>query len=159
MIFITTGTQFSFDRLLLLLDKWSIQNPRVKIIAQIGNSKLKFKYIETFDYLSPTTYKSLIEKATVIVGHAGTGTIITAKKNKIPAIIMAREFKLNEHRNEHQVSTVAQLNNIRGIYIANNETELFKLLDNSNNLNKPSDDISDKRIQLLNYLRSNIFDD
>ena len=156
MIFVTTGTQFSFDRLLSLLNKWSLQNREVKIVAQTGYSPLTFEFIETYPYLSPKDYKGYVKRAKVIVGHAGTGTIITAKENGIPAILMARQFELNEHRSEHQVSTVEPFNNIKGVYIVNDEQGLFQLLDNIDDLELPTNTVSNRE-QLIEFLKKQIF--
>ncbi|MCI2285469.1 hypothetical protein L3081_21325 [Colwellia sp. MSW7] len=69
MIFITTGTQFPFERLLKIMDEWAQENSETEVIAQVGLTEFKSKFIESYDYLTPVIYESYVKKANVLVGH------------------------------------------------------------------------------------------
>jgi UDP-N-acetylglucosamine transferase subunit ALG13 len=60
----------------------------------------------------------------VIVGHAGIGTLLGTGRLGKPLILMPRRASLGEHRNEHQLATVAAVQAREGIYVAMDEAEL-----------------------------------
>jgi UDP-N-acetylglucosamine transferase subunit ALG13 len=155
-LFVTTGTQFPFDRLLKLIEKWASQNVNKKVIAQTCSSKIEFKHIEAHEFLSPPRYKEVINGAKVIIGHAGMGTIITAHECRLPVIIMPRRLSFNEHRNDHQMATVAKFNRTKGVYVADDENSLFTLLDNVDNLEACNDQIPISRHKLIEFVKNEI---
>lgn len=154
-MFVTTGTQFPFERLIHEVDRWAGQQSNVEVTAQTANSSLAFSNIKTVKFLAPKEYASLTEEADVIVGHAGMGTIITGFEKRKPLILMARKFALGEHRNDHQQSTVEKFSDIEGVYIANDEQELLALLDRYQELIPANDSHSERRSALVNFI-SNI---
>lgn len=128
MIFITTGTQFSFERLLRIMDKWASTHPEEKLIAQTGKTNYFAEHIKVYEYLTPAQYIEIVKKASILVGHAGSGTMITACQHNIPVILMPRRFDLQEHRSEHQLGMAEEFSKREGVYIAYTESELFDLL-------------------------------
>ncbi|AOL93009.1 glycosyltransferase [Porphyrobacter sp. LM 6] len=65
-----------------------------------------------------------MERSRLIVSHAGIGTILTAARFAKPIVLIPRRAALEEHRNDHQLATVAQLATRPGILVARDETEL-----------------------------------
>ena len=53
VIFIVTGTQAPFDRLLLIIDKWAVNQDTYSIVAQMANSEMNFTNMTCYDYLEP----------------------------------------------------------------------------------------------------------
>lgn len=155
-IFVTTGTQFPFDRLVSQVDKWAEEKHDLEIVAQTAKSEISFNNIKTFDFLSPQEYSNYINKACLIIGHAGMGTIITGFEQKKPLILMARKFEYGEHRNDHQQSTVNKFVNTKGIYIANNEDELLSLLRNYKSLDYAEESNTENRKQLIRFLSNEV---
>lgn len=155
-IFVTTGTQLPFDRLLEAVDLWASTNKNVKVIAQACESEKVFSNIELIKMLGPKDYQALCSSVDVIVGHAGMGTIITAHENEIPIVIMPRRFDLGEHRNDHQMSTVKKFKDTEGVYIAQDLGELLKIL-NSKQLLPCKNVICESRKQLIGSLNKLIF--
>lgn len=153
MIFVTTGTQFPFDRLLKPIEKWSKANKTWRVVAQTCESNLNFTSIEAFDLLTPIEYSEYFSKATVVIAHAGVGTIISAYEFNKPVILMARLADLNEHRNDHQLSTIAKFRGVEGIYIAKDESELICLLEDIDSLVPPNSKLIENRVNLINYLK------
>jgi UDP-N-acetylglucosamine transferase subunit ALG13 len=127
MIFVTTGTQLPFPRLVSAMDDLA---PRLgeRIIAQIGPDPQPYPALEIIDHLLPARFESLIAEARVIVGHAGIGTIMAARRHGKPLILMARRHDLGEHRNDHQLATLAALEGRPGLYPANEPVDLERLL-------------------------------
>lgn len=129
MIFLTVGTQLPFDRLIKAMDEIApaLDQP---IFAQIGNGA----YIpKNFDYCRFCAQQEVFEtfqKAAGIVSHAGTGSMLTARRFNKPIILFPRRASLSEHRNDHQLATCRQLETASGITVAYDETELHAHLRN-----------------------------
>ena len=78
---------------------------------------------------SDKSCQSLV-KASLIISHAGMGTILSALQKDKPIIVFPRIAALGEHRNEHQLATARKLKEMRTISVAMNEKELTDLLIN-----------------------------
>lgn len=129
MILLSVGTQIPFDRLVIAVDKWACKRGRDDVRAQIGSSKYKPVALQPFGLIDPEAFLQLQREASVIVSHAGMGSIITALEMGKPIIIMARDHNMGEHRNAHQFATAARFMNTPGVYVAKDENELITYLD------------------------------
>lgn len=131
-IFVTTGTQLPFDRLLKIIDQWASENKAVSVIAQTCSTTENYEHLTVKSMLAPSEYKQIVCSSNLIIGHAGVGTIITAHENEIPIIIMPRKFELGEHRNDHQLATAKKFADTQGVYVAEDEEQLANYLNNYN---------------------------
>jgi UDP-N-acetylglucosamine transferase subunit ALG13 len=156
MIFVTTGTQLPFERLISAVQRWAKLNPKIKIFAQTCGTVIHTPHIQSKRLVSPSEYSALVKEATVMVAHAGIGTIVTAHEHNLPLIIMARKHELNEHRNNHQAATVKKFQNTIGIYIAGNDDELISLLDKHKNLIGCGENSPKSRTKLIDFIRNEI---
>jgi len=130
MIFITTGTQEPFDRLVKVADEIAALLPGVPFKVQAFISVYKASNIEIINFMSPVEFEDNLKKASLIISHAGMGTIISALVNQKPIIVMPRLLKYKEHRNEHQLATARKLDELQYIDVAYDEKELQeKVLD------------------------------
>ena len=127
MIFVVTGTQLPFDRLIRMLDEIAPQLDE-EIVAQVNGSGYLPRHINTIDLLPSDEFDRLFSSARLIVAHAGIGTIITAMQQQKPVIIFPRIAALGEHRNEHQLATAAKMKEAEWVYVANTKEELAELL-------------------------------
>ena len=130
VIFVVTGTQAPFDRLLSIIDRWAINQDRYSIVAQTANSEINFKNMTCYDYLEPDVFNEYFNNADVIIGHAGIGTIITALENEKKLVVFPRLVKYNEHRNDHQLHTAKGFEKLGFINVAYTEKDLFRYLNN-----------------------------
>ena len=130
VIFVVTGTQAPFDRLLSIIDNWAVNQDTYSVIAQTANSEINFKNMTCFDYLEPDVFNEYFNNADVIIGHAGMGTIIKALENKKKLLVFPRLVKYNEHRNDHQHHTAFGFEKLGLINVAYNEKDLFRYLNN-----------------------------
>ena len=105
VIYVTVGTQLPFDRLVRTVDAWAVRNKRDDLFAQIGKSSFEPSALSWSRFLSPGESLQMIRKASIIVSHAGIGTILTSLENRKPIIILPRRMALGEHRSDHQVAT------------------------------------------------------
>ncbi|WP_196861121.1 glycosyltransferase [Pedobacter sp. CAN_A7] len=124
MIFLITGTQAPFDRLVKCMDEIAPSLNGVEIIAQINQSKYKVKNMKSVAMLNPIDFNENFSRADLIVSHAGMGTIISALQNNKPVIILPRSAALGEHRNEHQLATAKILEKLKYIHVIYEEKEL-----------------------------------
>lgn len=127
MIFATVGTQLPFPRFIAALDR--IAGKRgLDIFAQTCDPAARVEHIRASAHLDPASFDKHIHEADRIVGHAGIGTILSARKHTKPLILYPRLASLGEHRNEHQLATVRSLVGRVGIYVAYTDEELEDLL-------------------------------
>lgn len=137
IIFVVTGTQEPFDRLVKILDEWAQSQTKYKIIGQLAKNLYKPKAIEAFGFIEPSKFTDIFQKAEIIIGHAGMGTIIKALENEKKLIIFPRLAKYKEHRNDHQLATAKSFNEIESIHVAFSEEELILFLNQIETLTTP----------------------
>lgn len=129
MIFVTVGTQLSFDRLVGAVDEWAGAAGGREVFAQIGPSALQPRHIEYSAFISPAECRARMRAAQVIVAHAGMGTILSALELGKPLIVVPRIAALGEHRNEHQMATAKRFAELGKVNVAFDTAELAEALD------------------------------
>lgn len=107
MIFVILGTQDKkFPRLLEAVQK-AIDKKKIskkeKIIVQAGSTKFESNDMQIIDYMPVEQFEEYIEKADIIICHAGVGTILTALEKGKKVIAAARLKEYGEHVNDHQL--------------------------------------------------------
>jgi len=129
MILVSVGTQLPFDRMVVAIDHWAAANPNIKVVAQIGPSQYSPKAMEYQDFYDHSVFREMQERCSLMVSHAGIGSMVSALELGKPIIILGRDHLRHEHRNGHQISTVERFGNLPGIYAARDEAHLLELLD------------------------------
>lgn len=127
MIFVTVGTQLPFDRLIELVDGLA-PSLEEEVFAQTGRGRYQPANSQWSALLEPKRFDELVTRASRIVSHAGIGTVLMAQKYRKPVILFPRRASLGEHRNDHQLATIAALRGRDGIYVAESDEELSRLL-------------------------------
>ena len=127
MIFVTIGTQISFDRLIEILDRIAPELDE-EIYAQALRGKYIPKHFKLVDFIEPDEFENVFAQARLIVAHAGMGTILSSLRKSKPLIIFPRIASLGEHRNDHQRATALMIKENNYAYVATNEKELRELL-------------------------------
>lgn len=127
-----------FDRLVKAIDQWAGEHARDDVYAQIGQSQYRPSHIEWTHFLSPEEFKNKYAAASVIVAHAGTGSIITALQLGKPILIMPRHASLRETRNDHQIATSEQFRRFDSVFVAWDEKDLREKMYNINELHAKS---------------------
>jgi len=127
VILVTVGTQLPFDRLVRAVDEIA---PRLSmpVFAQIGQGEYQPQHCTFAADVPPSQFDDLLRQATLIVGHAGIGSILMAQKMRKPLLIMPRHAALGEHRNDHQLATARALETRPGVHVAFDENELQQRL-------------------------------
>jgi len=152
MIFVTTGTQLAFPRLVDAMAKLAPELGE-EIIAQIGPDTKPRAGLTIHDALTPAQFETYFKQARVVVAHAGIGSILSAKRYGRPLIMMPRRFDLGEHRNDHQAATAREVEGREGLYIAWSEDDLKALLTGPE-LAPARDGESEKSAPLLARIRA-----
>lgn len=128
LILLSVGTQLPFDRLVRTVDDWAVATGRSDVVAQIGPSTYVPRSLKAFPFLAPQAFQELQLNATIMISHAGMGSILTALEYGKPIIIMARDHRRGEHRNGHQLATAERFKAVPGIYVASDERSLVEHL-------------------------------
>lgn len=128
LILLSVGTQLPFDRLVRAVDEWADVSARTDVVAQIGPSTYSPRVLNAFPFLGPDAFRELQSAATIMISHAGMGSILTAMEYGKPIIIMPRDHARGEHRNGHQMATAARFKDVPGVYVAFDERDLAEHL-------------------------------
>jgi len=131
VIFVTVGTQLPFDRMVGLVDEWSGKN-NVDVFAQVGPTTRRFNFVEQSSFLEPADFDKYFSEASLVVAHAGMGSILTALSYGKPIIIMPRQAGLGEHRNDHQMATAKRFASHPAVCVAWDEQSLIDHLTRMN---------------------------
>ena len=125
MIFTTVGSAFPFDRLIKAMDDWAAEKDRgSKCIAQIGQGTYRPTHMEWHETLTHSHFTETMQTASVVVAHAGMGSVITAMQHATPIVLLPRRFESGEHTTDHQMATARWLEGKPGVFIAWDEIEL-----------------------------------
>ena len=105
MIFVTVGNdKHNFKRLLSRIELVSSEMYGTKFVVQAGHNNFHAnKNVIAKNFFDKPNFYNYLEKAELIITHAGAGTLINIiKMNKKP-IVVPRLEKYKEHLNDHQL--------------------------------------------------------
>lgn len=105
MILLTVGTeQFPFDRLVRAFDELFYTSLRGECgFAQIGSSNYVPKNVEYGRLLPFQDFQSRVQEASVVVSHAGAGSLLTIERFEKPCVTVPRLKRFGEHVDDHQL--------------------------------------------------------
>jgi UDP-N-acetylglucosamine transferase subunit ALG13 len=124
MIFVTIGSLFPFDRLVRVMDAIAPTMPEHAFFAQIGEGKYEPTHMAFARMLSRREFTAKINEATLIVAHAGMGSVIQAMESRKPIVLLPRIFEQGEHTTDHQMATARWLAEKPGVYVAMEDADL-----------------------------------
>ena len=131
VIFVTVGSQTPFDRLVRAIDGWiqGLGSDAPKVFVQIGNGSYEPQSTTWTRQLPPRDFRQQCQEANLIIAHAGMGTVLTAMQFARPLVVLPRRARLHETRNDHQLATASWLSQRPGIWVAMEEGELPKAIE------------------------------
>lgn len=105
MIFAAVGTQkFPMDRLLNELERLAgaglISEP---VFVQSGTSACALPHLQSSPYLSREEMDKMVAGCSIMICHAGVGSILTALKAGKKVIVVPRLAAFGEHVDDHQL--------------------------------------------------------
>lgn len=125
MIFVTIGSAFPFDRLIRAMDNWAAETGRgAECFAQIGKGSYRPSHMDWCESLPEAEFAAAVQRASLIVSHAGMGSVITAMRFATPIVILPRRFDTGEHTTDHQMATARWLEGKEGVFVAWEEGKL-----------------------------------
>ena len=130
MILVTVGTQLGFPRLIDAMDAFAAASGE-RVVAQTGPARAgqgTWPHLEVRPRLTPAEFETLFAEARAVVGHAGIGTILSARQHRRPLVVLPRRHALGEHRNDHQMATARAVAHLPGIRVAWEADEIAPLL-------------------------------
>lgn len=125
LLFATVGATLPFDRLVSSVAKMKAEGVIPEdVIVQTGVGGLTPAGLEAHETLDFGRVQEILERASIVVCHGGTGSLITALRQGCHIIAMPRLADLGEHYDDHQ-SEITQAFADRGlIMVAKTEDEL-----------------------------------
>jgi UDP-N-acetylglucosamine transferase subunit ALG13 len=125
MIFLTVGTQFAFDRLVIAIDK-AIAAGFIteQIFAQTGPTTYLPRNFESKPYLEKNVFDKILSQSSAIIAHAGMGSIMMAVEYNKPLLVMPRLKKYSEVINNHQLALAKRFELDGHLLVAYNELQL-----------------------------------
>lgn len=103
MIFVTVGTdRFQFNRLIKAVDEYCAQEKQQAFI-QLGSSDYRPQHCQWARFLPFDEVRSLVCKSSIVISHAGVGTIFTCITNGKMPLVAPRLSQFNEAIDDHQV--------------------------------------------------------
>lgn len=137
MIFVAVGTQkFQLNRLLMEIDRLvSEKKLSESIFAQTGNCDyipMNYRYKK---FMGKEEFEEKIEQCSLLITHAGVGTIMTGLKKRKPVIVFPRMSKYKEHVDNHQLEIAKPFSENGYVLTCMNENTLGHLIEKSRNYN------------------------
>jgi UDP-N-acetylglucosamine transferase subunit ALG13 len=149
VIFVTVGTDGPFDRLVRAVDRWAGETAHPDVFAQIGESRFRPRHMKYTPFVECLEFTHYVRSSTVVVAHAGMGTILTALEYGKPVIVMPRVAALAERRNDHQLATARHLSAMGKVAVAFTEGELRSQLERIDQLSSDASIGQDAQPQLI----------
>ena len=124
MIFVTVGSLFPFYRLVRLVDEVAVTMPQETFFAQIFSGAYEPVNIPYARLLTRREFTEKMQAASVIVAHAGMGSVISAMEMGKPVILTPRVLEWGEHTTDHQMATARWLEGRPGIHVCLRDEDL-----------------------------------
>ncbi|MFM1803317.1 MAG: hypothetical protein RL136_196 [Planctomycetota bacterium] len=134
MILVTVGSQLGFDRMIGAVAAWARARGRSDLFFQTGETEVDLAGFRSAPLVGAAELARLHDEASLVVAHAGTGSIIECMLRGTPVVVMPRSAALRETRNDHQFATARRFMERPGVFVAWDETELPALLDRAGEL-------------------------
>ncbi len=130
MIYVTVGNHDQpFYRLLESMDQLAAELGE-EVVMQTGVSQYQPRHAKGETFFPYGKADEMIRAASVVVAHAGIGTVIACRAHGTPLVICPRRAANGEHFNDHQLEIARELikSPRPGIAVALDESELMEKL-------------------------------
>ncbi len=133
MIFVTLGTQkFQMNRLIKAVDELAGSgNIKEEFLIQTGVSNLKPQNCSYVNFMDADEYNENIQRCSVLITHAGVGTIDTGIKAGKPVIVVPRLARFGEHVDDHQTQIAKAFSDKGCVLKCENLDELGEYIEES----------------------------
>ncbi|MBX0297773.1 PssE/Cps14G family polysaccharide biosynthesis glycosyltransferase [Haloarcula nitratireducens] len=150
MMFVTVGTRpDGFDRLIRQLDSIAVDFDE-PIRAQIGAGEYVPENVEWFRFTSEEEIHELYRTATVVIAHAGAGTLLTALSYGKPIVILPRREQHGDHNDDHQTELANALSERAEVFVVHNASELQRAMQKARSITVKSGSEDNSLARFLN---------
>jgi len=129
LIYVTVGVSQGFTRLVRIADRIA-KNHKEKFIIQTGDTKYTPRHAESVDVLPVKEHENNFTEASAVVGHAGTGTLLTAIENEARLVLFPRLPERDEVYDAHQLHHIDGWSKRLNVPVAKTGDELRPKLTN-----------------------------
>jgi len=155
MMFVTVGTgPHGFDRLVRGVDAIATSYDK-RMRAQIGRGDYIPRHLDWFRFTDEDEIHDLYRTATVVIAHAGAGTLLTALSYGKSIVVLPRRGQHGEHNDDHQRELATALADRSGVFVVWDTDELRPAVDQAR---RQSNDSSDGDASLTRFLANYIND-
>lgn len=135
MIFVTVGThEQQFNRLVEYMDKWAAQNEE-EVVIQTGYSTYEPKNCRWQKWFPYQDMNKLVGLARIVITHGGPSSFIAPLQIGKTPIVVPRQYKYNEHVNDHQMKFCKEVESRMGTIVVVEDIEkLTEMIDRYNDL-------------------------
>ena len=157
MILVLLGTQNNdFHRLLEEVKKnIELGNISEEVIVQAGFTKYNSKYMKIFNMIPKDDLENLVNKANLIITHAGIGSIEMSLEKGKKVIAVPRLKKYGEHINDHQQDIEKRFNEKGFLIGIDNVKFLGEAIEKSKNF-KPVKYENNNEDKIVNIIKTYI---
>jgi UDP-N-acetylglucosamine--N-acetylmuramyl-(pentapeptide) pyrophosphoryl-undecaprenol N-acetylglucosamine transferase len=104
LLFVTVGATLPFDRMVeSVAELKRAGDIPEKVLAQVGIGGVQWPELECVETMSFDEMRSTLKRADLVVSHGGTGSLITALRERCRTVVMPRLFERGEHYDNHQL--------------------------------------------------------
>ena len=123
MIFVTVGThEQQFNRLVEYMDKWAADHHE-KVVMQTGYSTYEPKHCEWSKLYPYQKMIEMVDEARIVITHGGPSSFIMPLQIGKTPIVVPRQYKFNEHVNDHQVKFCKEVESRMGTIVVVEDIE------------------------------------
>jgi beta-1,4-N-acetylglucosaminyltransferase len=99
VILVTVGTTMPFDELIEAMDRLTAQGSLLEpVVCQIGNGRYEPGHCEYFRF--KPSLAALTREASLVIGHGGTGTVLSLLAERKPFIAVVNPRGANDHQGQ-----------------------------------------------------------
>lgn len=137
MIFVTVGThEQQFNRLVEYMDEWAHSHDE-KVVIQSGYSTYEPKHSEWSKFYPYQKMLEMVNNARIVITHGGPSSFIMPLQIGKTPIVVPRQYKYNEHVNDHQVKFCHQVEERLGnIIVVEDIEKLGRVVESYNEIKK-----------------------
>jgi UDP-N-acetylglucosamine transferase subunit ALG13 len=130
-VLVTVGTDHHpFDRLLRWVDRWAVseRGRGVRWLIQSGTARPP-RRADWSPFLNHQDLMTALQAASVVVAHAGPGTVMSCRSAGLLPIVVPRRRAFREAVDDHQVGFAARMATRGQVVVAWSAEHLASLLD------------------------------
>jgi len=155
LLFATVGATLPFDRLIeAVAELKRAGDIPERVIAQVGVGGARPADLECVETMSFDEIQAILSRADLVVCHGGTGSMITALRERCRTVVMPRLFELGEHYDNHQLEISESFEQRGLVAVARTSAELRGALEAVRNTD-PAGATTDPQA-LMDWLRSTL---